>query len=116
VKKQVWSVDSQIPVREVHSMEDLMGVSLAQQRFNMLLLGLFAALAWILATVGIYGMMAYRVGQRMHEIGITSLLGASGGTCSGLCWVMERSSHSLAFAMGIAGAIALTRVMTRPPL
>ena len=112
VKKQVWSVDSQIPVREVHSMEDLMGVSLAQQRFNMLLLGLFAALALILATVGIYGMMAYRVGQRMHEIGIYIALGAQRRDVLRLVLSDGAKLAFFGIAMGIAGAIALTRVMT----
>jgi len=112
VKKQVWSVDSQIPVREVHSMEDLMGVSLAQQSFNMLLLGLFAALAWILATVGIYGMMAYRVGQRMHEIGIYIALGAQRRDVLRLVLGDGAKLAFFGIAMGIAGAIALTRVMT----
>ena len=112
VKKQIWSVDSQIPMSEVHSMEELMGVSLAQQRFNMLLLGLFAALALVLAAVGIYGIMAYRVGQRMHEIGICIALGAQRRDV--LLLVMG-SGAKLAFfgiSIGTAGAIALTRVMT----
>jgi len=112
VKKQIWSLDSQIPVSEVHSMEELMGVSLAQQRFNMLLLGLFAALALILAAVGIYGMMAYRVGQRMHEIGICIALGAQRRD---VLWLVMGDGAKLAFfgiSIGIAGAIALTRVMT----
>ena len=112
VKKQVWSVNSQIPVSEVHSMEELMSVSLAQQRFNMLLLGLFAGLALILATVGIYGMMAYRVGQRVHEIGIHIALGAQR---QDVLRLVVGDGAKLAFfgiAIGIAGAIALTRVMT----
>ncbi len=112
VKKQVWSVDSQIPVSEVHSMEDLMGVSLAQQRFNMLLLGLFAALALILAAVGIYGMMAYRVGQRMHEIGIYIALGAQRRDVLRLVLGDGAKLAFFGIAIGITGAMALTRVMT----
>lgn len=112
VKKQVWSVDNQIPVSEVRSMEDLMSVSLAQQRFNMLLLGLFAALALMLAAVGIYGMMAYRVGQRMHEIGIYLALGAQRRDVLKLI-VGDGAKLALSgIAIGVAGAIALTRVMT----
>jgi predicted permease len=111
VKKQVWSVDSQIPVSEVHTMEDLMSVSLAQQRFNMLLLGLFAALALILAAVGIYGMMAYRVGQRMHEIGIHIALGAQRGDVLRLVLGDGAKLAFFGIAIGIAGAIVLSRVM-----
>jgi putative ABC transport system permease protein len=112
VKKQVWSVDSQIPVSEVHSMEDLVGVSLAQQRFNTLLLGLFAALALFLAAVGIYGMMAYSVGQRMHEIGIYIALGAQRRDVLRLVLGDGAKLAFFGIAIGIAGAIALTRVMT----
>lgn len=112
VKKQVWSVDSQIPVSEVQSMEDLMGVSLAQQRFNMLLLGLFAALALILAAVGIYGMMAYRVSQRMHEIAICVALGAQRRDVLRLVVGDGARIAFLGIVIGVAGAFALTRLMT----
>jgi len=112
VKKQVWSVDSQIPVSEVHTMEDLMGVSLVQQRFNMLLLGLFAALALILAAVGIYGIMPYRVAQRTHEIGIHIALGAQRQDVLRLIVGDGAKLAFLGIAIGIAGALVLTRAMT----
>jgi predicted permease len=111
VKKQIWSMDGQIPVGDVHAMDDLIAVSVAQQRFNMLLLGLFAALALILAVVGIYGAMAYAVNQRKHEIGIRTALGAQRRDVLRL--VMRDGTKIALFgiAFGIAGALALTRLM-----
>ncbi len=111
VKKQIWSVDGQIPVSDVHAIDELIAVSLAQQRFNMLLLGLFAVLALILAAVGIYGAMAYAVSQRTHEIGIRTALGAQRRDVLRL---VMRDGTKIAFfgiASGIAGALALTRLM-----
>jgi len=111
VKKQVWSVDGQVPVSEVQSMEELMSVSLAEQRFNMLLLALFAGIALILASVGIYGMMAYHVGQRVHEIGIYIALGAQRGDVLRLVVGDGAKLAFLGIAAGMAGAIGLTRLM-----
>jgi putative ABC transport system permease protein len=111
VKKQIWSVDGRIPVGEVHAMDEFIAVSLAQQRFNMLLLGLFAALAVVLATVGIYGAMAYAVNQRTHEIGIRTALGAQR---SDVLRLVVRDGAKIALfgiASGIIGALALTRLM-----
>jgi putative ABC transport system permease protein len=111
VKKQVWNMDSQIPVSDIQSMDDLMAVSVAQQRFNMLLLGIFAALAVALAGVGIYGMMAYRVNQRAHEIGVYLALGAQHRDVLRLVMKDGAKLALLGIAIGLAGAIALTRVM-----
>ncbi len=111
VKKQIWSVDGQIPVSDVHAMDDLIAVSLAQQRFNMLLLGLFAALALILAAVGIYGAMAYAVNQRRHEIGIRIALGARRSDVLRIVLGDGAKIALFGITSGIAGALVLTRLM-----
>jgi putative ABC transport system permease protein len=111
VKKQVWSLDSQIPVSGIQSMDDLLAVSVAQQRFNMLLLGSFAVLAVALAGVGIYGMVAYRVNQRTHEIGVYMALGAQQRDVLRLAMKDGVKLGLLGIGLGLAGAIALTRVM-----
>ena len=111
VKKQIWSLDSQIPVSDVHTMDELIAVSLAQQRFNMLLLGLFAALALTLAAVGIYGAMAYTADQRTHEIGIRIALGAQRRDVLRLVMTEGARIAFFGIASGIAGALALTHLM-----
>ena len=111
VKKQVWSLDRQIPVSDIQSMDDLLAVSVAQQRFNMLLLGSFAALAVALAGVGIYGMVAYRVNQRTREIGVYMALGAQHRDVLRLVMKDGVKLGVLGIGLGLAGAIALSRVM-----
>jgi putative ABC transport system permease protein len=111
VKKQVWSLDSQIPLSSIQSMDDLLAVSVAQERFNMLLLGIFAALAVALAGVGIYGMVAYRVNQRTREIGVYIALGAQHRDVLRLVMKDGVKLALLGIVLGLAGAIALTRLM-----
>ena len=111
VKKQVWSLDSQIPVSSIQSMDDLLAVSVAQQRFNMMLLGLFAALAVVLAGVGIYGMVAYGVNQRTREIGVYIALGAQHRDVLRLVMKDGVKLGLLGITIGLAGAVVLTRLM-----
>ena len=111
VKKQVWSVDPQLPVSDIQPMENLMADSLAQQRFNMLLLGLFATLALVLAAVGIYGLMAYAVSQRTHEIGVRIAIGAQPQDVLRLVVGDGAKLALCGIAIGIVAGLLLTRLM-----
>ncbi len=113
VKGQVWSLDSQIPLNRIQSMEELLGLSLAERRFNMFLLGLFAGMAMILASVGIYGLMAYSVSQRTHEIGVRMAVGARRRDVLKLVMGQSARLAAVGFAAGVLAALAFTRLMTR---
>jgi len=112
VKRQLWTVDSQIPVTRVNSMSDVMSESLGEQRFNMALLGIFAAVALTLAAVGIYGVMSYSVTQRTHEIGVRMALGAHQGNVVGLVLKQGLVLTALGVTLGLFAAYGLTRVMS----
>ncbi len=92
IKRQIWSLDSRIPVDHVTSMEAILDLSLSERRFNMALLALFAGLAVVLASVGIYGVMSYTVSQRSHEIGIRIAIGACRSDVAGLDHRSRRAS------------------------
>jgi len=110
-KSVIWSVDSEIPVSAISTMTELMSTSWAERRFNMILLGFFAALGLVLAGVGIYGLISYSVTRRTHEIGVRMALGA------GRSHVLKLVIHegmlvtAVGLAIGLAAACALTRVM-----
>ncbi|MFY9572672.1 MAG: FtsX-like permease family protein, partial [Blastocatellia bacterium] len=112
IKNQIWSVDKQIPVTKLRTMTDVMAASLAAQRFNMTLMGIFAAVALALAAVGTYGVISYSVTQRTHEIGIRMALGAETGDVLKIVLRQGLQLTALGVVIGIGAAFGLTRVMS----
>ncbi|HEX8140383.1 MAG TPA: ABC transporter permease [Pyrinomonadaceae bacterium] len=111
VKAQIWKIDSQIPVTKVRTMTEVMAASMASRRFMMILLGLFAGVAFALAVVGIYGLMSYSITERTHELGIRMALGAQASDVLRLVLGQGLRLILIGIALGLAGAFALTRVM-----
>jgi len=111
VTSAVHRVDSQLPVEHVVTMEGLVSASLFSQRFNVLLLGAFAGLALVLAAVGIYGVLSYTVRRRVREIGIRMALGASHSDVLRLVVTDGMKPILLGVALGLAAALALSRVV-----
>ncbi|MDQ3816652.1 MAG: FtsX-like permease family protein, partial [Acidobacteriota bacterium] len=112
VRNAIKEVDADQFVWETRTMNELLSRSVAPRRFNMMLLGCFALIALILASVGIYGMMAYHVTQRTHEIGIRMALGAQVRDVLKLVVRQGMLMALTGIALGLIVAFALTRVMT----
>jgi putative ABC transport system permease protein len=111
VRKTVWSLDPDQPILQLGAMQARLDEFFAPRRFNMLVFGVFALVALLLAAVGIYGVLAYLITQRTHEIGIRVALGAK---TRDVLWLIVRQGLALTLigvALGLVGAWALTRVL-----
>jgi putative ABC transport system permease protein len=111
VEGQVYAVDRNQPVFDVRTMEERLARSLAPQRFYLLIVGMFACIAIILAALGIYGVMSYLVARRTREIGIRIAMGARPEQVERLVLGESVTLAGVAALVGLGGAWGLTRYL-----
>ena len=111
VKQELLKVDPSLPLTNMRSLEQIVGRSLAGQRFYSTLLSLFAAIGLLLAGVGVYGVMSYAVTQRTHEIGVRVALGARAGDVLKLIVGKGLALALAGVALGLGASFGLTRLM-----
>jgi predicted lysophospholipase L1 biosynthesis ABC-type transport system permease subunit len=111
IRRQVKALDSGLPVTDVATMPDILEASLAQPRFRVLLLSLFAGMALVLAATGIFGVISYSVSRRTNEIGIRVALGAPRGAILRMVLRETFVLTLVGLAVGIPSALAASRLV-----
>jgi predicted permease len=112
VRGAIWSVDAEVPITGVRTMEQVFRQSMARSSFALALLAISGGMALLLGIVGIYGVISYSVSQRTREIGIRIALGAEAGTLRGMVVRQGVVLTGIGIVLGLAGAAATTRVMS----
>jgi len=112
VRREIARLDPDQPISDVRTMDERIGRSLESRRFNMILLAAFAALALALAAIGIYGILAYAVTERTHEIGVRLALGAQRRDVLSMIVAQGMAMTAAGAAIGVVAALAVTRLMS----
>jgi putative ABC transport system permease protein len=107
----IWAIDSELPVPEMKTMREIINASVAQRRFQTMLLGGFALAALLLAVIGIYGVISYSVNRRRNEIGIRMALGAQSRDVRGMILRQAMRPVAIGLLIGLATALALGRLL-----
>jgi predicted permease len=112
IRQAIWSVNPNLPLFEVHTLDEIYRKSMARTSFTLVMLALAGGMALLLGVVGIYGVISYSVSQRTREIGIRMALGARRAELTGMFVRHGLLLASIGLAFGLGGAVALTRLMT----
>jgi putative ABC transport system permease protein len=111
VRAAVWGLDRQLALGRVQSMDEVISRSTASRRFSLLIVGAFAALALVLAAMGIYAVLAFSVARRTHEIGVRVALGARGGDVLRMVLAQGLRVTAIGMIAGVVGGLALTHFL-----
>jgi predicted permease len=111
IRKAVWAVDSNLPLVNVRTMSDILDESMARTSFTLVMLAIAGAMALLLGVIGIYGVISYAVSQRTREVGIRIALGAESGQVRSMFVRQGLVLTAVGVAVGLGGAVALTRWM-----
>ncbi|HTI37773.1 MAG TPA: ABC transporter permease [Vicinamibacterales bacterium] len=113
IQKEFQTVDAQLPIAQVQSMQQIVSKSIAGQNFNMTLLTIFGAIALLLAAIGIYGLMSYSVAQSTHDIGVRVALGADRRRILSLVVTRGMKLAGVGLLIGVGGAFAASRLLAQ---
>jgi putative ABC transport system permease protein len=112
VRAALQSLDRDVPMSRIRTLDALVAESMGQRRLSMVLLGVFAGLALLLASLGIYGVMSYSVAQRSRDLGVRMALGAARGSVLALVMRQGIVLAAAGIGVGLVGAFALTRLIS----
>jgi putative ABC transport system permease protein len=112
VRQAVWSVNSNLPLASVRTMQEVYDKSVARTSFTLVMLGIAGAMAMALGMIGIYGVISYTVSQRRREVGIRLALGAQRGDVMQMLLRQGATTALVCVAIGIAAALGLTELMS----
>jgi predicted permease len=111
IREAIWGVNPNLPLAGVRTLDDLLSRSMARTSFSLIMLGIAAAVALILGTIGIYGVISYVVSQRTRELGVRMALGAEGSHVKGMVLRQGFVLSGIGVAIGLVSAFGLTRLM-----